>query len=81
MVPGELDLGFDPELRFAISRMNVDVEPFLLSREEKEPERTITEHGRTHAGDDASCPGGEDRCERWNDWRRPAYTAALARLQ
>jgi hypothetical protein len=39
---------FDPELRFAVSMLNVDVRPPLLTREKIEPKPSDSQYGRTH---------------------------------
>src|SRR5450755_2188792 len=49
VVPCQLNLRLDPELRLAVGRLNVDMHPLLLSRKEEEPERTVPKDRRTHS--------------------------------
>jgi hypothetical protein len=57
MIARELDVRLDPELRLAISRLDMDVHPLLLSRKEEEPERAVAKHRRTHPNHDAKPTG------------------------
>ncbi|MCC4115976.1 hypothetical protein LLG90_11510 [Aromatoleum toluclasticum] len=41
---GEFDMGFDPELRFAVPAVYVNVHARFLAREEKETEAAFTEY-------------------------------------
>lgn len=45
---GEFDLGFDPEFRFAVPAVDVNVHARFFAREEKETEPAFTEYGWTY---------------------------------
>ncbi len=46
-VGGELDFGFEPELRFPGGVLHMDVHPSLFPRKEVEPISSTAEDGRT----------------------------------
>ncbi len=48
IVPGQLYLRFEPELRLSIRVMDMDVWPCLLAREEVEPIPTVAKDCRAH---------------------------------
>jgi len=48
MVGGQLDLRFQPEFRFSIPRVDMNVHSRLFSGEEEKPITTFTEDRRTH---------------------------------
>jgi hypothetical protein len=47
-VLGEFYGWFDPELRFAVPAVDVNMHPRLFAREEKETESAFPEYGWTH---------------------------------
>jgi len=46
----ELDVRFKPELRFSVRMLNVDVRPWLFSREEVEAKPTLSKDRWAHGG-------------------------------
>jgi len=49
-IGGKFDFRVDPELRFSLRRLHMDVHPSFFPREEECPVRALPEYGRTHSG-------------------------------